>query len=127
MNKQIKRTERGWPGHFICSDSCIFRRNTLLEYFRFKIVISTVGNMIRNSERHEVGCNRNYETMCFHAKKEGIYWDADVERRVDFDSEWMIEKLSTTSDQKANEMHDNVVSEIEKKLLSGDFKEGDTD
>ena len=68
-------TERGWAGHFICSDRCQFRRNTLIDFGKKKIIVSTVGllRLERDDKKFEtVGYNRFYETMALEAKKEGI-------------------------------------------------------
>ena len=121
----IKRTERGWIGHFICGSRCKFRRNTLLEYDDIKIVVSTVGNLWLSrddSEPETVGCGRYYETMAFHSNKnDTIYHDADTTNQVDFDSEWSIDYYDTEDvDNVANDMHETVVSEITDKLLQGD-------
>jgi hypothetical protein len=119
--KAKKITERGWAGHFICADRCTFRRNTLLDFGRKKIIISTVG-MMRDNEKdgnfYTIGAGgRYYETMAFHAKKEGPYWDIDVSRQISFKSEWAIcagslKELPRDADNKANDMHDTVVSEL---------------
>jgi hypothetical protein len=117
-NHGLIKQERGWAGHFICSDSCLFRRNTLLIYNGIKIVVSTVGILFRNGEIQTIGHNRYFETMAFHAKeKDTRYNDADVTKQVSFDSKWSIDKQD--ADDKANEMHEAVVSEIENKLLLG--------
>lgn len=124
--EEVKRTERGWAGHFICSDRCLFRRNTLLEYNDIKIVVSTVGAMVNiHSENYpnnpkfaSIGYERYYETMAFHTdKKDTRYNDIDVSKQIYFDSKWQIEKLD--SDDAANIMHENVVDEIIEKLLQG--------
>jgi len=113
---KVKRTERGWPGHFICADRCLFRRNTLLEHGDIKIVVSTVGAM------ETVSCDRYYETMVFHSKKDDKkYHDIDVNKQVDFDSKWEINVLD---DVKANRMHEKVVREISRELLAGNKYEG---
>lgn len=120
----VKRTERGWAGHFICADRCLFRRNTLLECGETRIVISTVGLMLdqlnKGNERKfaEIGCNRHFETMAFHAQHDGRYWDADVEKQVYFDSDWAIE--DPDADDRANDMHEVVVAEISDRLTKGE-------
>ena len=85
---EIKKTERGWPAHFICADRCVFHRNTLLEYQNIKIVVSTVGLMhsfLKKGEFEEIGLNRYYETMVFHANHNDTrYYDIDVSRQIGF-------------------------------------------
>lgn len=112
----IKRTERGWPGHHICAERCQFRRHTLLESGEVKIIISTVGRL-RDYQANKfinVGCGRNFETTAWHAKYDGRYWDMDVERQFHFSSPWQIKELD--AEDKANNMHEKVVEEIIEKL-----------
>lgn len=121
--KEVKRTERGWAGHFICSDSCKFRRNTLLECGETKVVVSTVGNYFNSrGEYDQVGLDRDYETMVFYVDpRTGAYNDIDVERQIWFESPWafQIKKGDKYPDLKANEMHETVVQEITEKLAKG--------
>ena len=120
--KEVKRTERGWAGHFICSGSCMFRRNTLLECGDIQIVVSTVGAMFDGrGEMQEIGLNRHYETMAFHVDpKSGDYKDADVNREIWFDSPSALKwHKKGFIDNEANEMHEAVVEEISDNLAKG--------
>lgn len=130
----VEITERGWAGHFICADKCRFRRNTLLEYKDKKWIVSTVGAMPQSqimrsipefcSENgfETIGFHRYYETMAFEAQpvknEKGyiIYYDADVKKQIDFDSDWAIDNCNFETDKQANEMHDKVVEELSKKI-----------
>lgn len=119
----MKITERGWAGHFICADRCLFRRNTLIEHGDKKIVVSTVGNMVDihvkgyPNEIHidEIGCERYFETMAFEAKLNDEFLDADVSKQINFNSDWCISK--PWKEKEANEMHDAVVMEISNSLF----------
>ncbi len=118
--RKVKRTERGWAGHFICAHRCRFRRNTLLEYRKIKIVVSTVGLMesSMNNKFETIGLDRHYETMAFHSNgKDSRYHDIDVSRQIYFESPWSISELD--ADDRANDMHEKVVAEISKGLLNG--------
>lgn len=115
MNENVIRTERGWAGHFICANSCRFRRNTLLEYKDKKWVVSTIGCMVTDSLQ-EIGLDRHYETMAFEARYDAPYWEANVEKEIDFESTWAIYGVDMYSDQKANEMHEKVVEELMQKI-----------
>ena len=124
MGNKVKRTERGWPGHFICGDKCVFHLNTLLEYGNQKIVVSTVGNMVLRKDvpPEEIGCDRHFETMVFHAVPQGAYIDMDVKSQISFESEWAIKRTEMNEsyvDNLANDMHENVVEEISQRMVSG--------
>lgn len=120
---KVKRTERGWAGHFCCADRCLFRRNTLLEYGEVRIVVSTIGSVLDDRDKKErkfveVGPDRYFETMAFHAHLEADrYWDANVDREISFNSPWVIGEVD--ADDKANDMHEAVVAEITEGLESG--------
>ena len=118
----VKRTERGWVGHFILGHRCLFRRNTLLEHNDTNIVISTVGNLMKKDEPisgiEEIGIGRYYETMAFHAKLNDEYKDADVSRQITFAAAWNLEEPGL--DKEANNMHETVVDEIIRRLKAGD-------
>ena len=128
MNKVV-RTERGWAGHFICGNECLFRRNTLLEYKDLKVVVSTVGAMpnhlpnIYGKEKFmQIGSNRYYETMVFHSKTDdNKYHDIDVQREIGFKSPWCVRLINEDTDNTANKMHEDVVAEITNKLMKGDI------
>lgn len=121
---KLKITERGYAGHFIGSNSCSFRRNTLIEYGNKKVIVSTVGNYqpdiikeLPERIQHEIGINRTYETMAFLAKKEGPYWEANVSQEFPFKSNWALSELEYETDAKADEMHEKVVKEISNNLI----------
>ena len=114
---KLMHTERGWGGHFIGGSSCLFRRNTLLEYKDKKWVVSTVGNFISSKkELSQIGLNRYYETMAFESDIEDKkYHDADVSKQITFDSEWSINFKDM--DNEANVMHETVVNELSEKIM----------
>lgn len=121
MAKKVTTQERGWAGHFICAQSCRFRRNTLITCGDTRLVVSTVGCMednLRGKGFVQIGLDRYYETMVFHSDSNDTrYYDADVSREVSFDSPWAISVLD--ADDKANDMHDTVVNELVDKLKKG--------
>jgi len=124
MSERIKRTERGWIGHYICADHCRFRRNTLLEFGDVRVVVSSVG-MYWDKSRNEyvtVGPGRYYETMAFYAKFDGRFWDADVGRQVTLNGEWCVEELD--GEDRANDMHDARVREVMRRIRSGELNNG---
>lgn len=124
----VKITERGWAGHFICAERCRFRRNTLIEYGDKQWVVSTVGCMVINNKVEPIGHRRWFETMAFVGKKEGEYIDADVSNQIYFDADWgifgdsweeVIEEYPFV-DNIANKMHEQVVEELAEKIKGGD-------
>lgn len=121
--KDVKRTERGWGGHFCCSERCRFRRNTLLECEDVKIVVSSVGlyRLLPTDEKFSaLNCSNSYfETKAFYVDpKDTRYHDADVTKQVFFESKWSIDRVN--ADDEANDMHETVVDEISHRLSTGE-------
>lgn len=124
--EEAKITFRGWAGHFCAADSCRFRLNTLVEFGDIKIVVSTVGLYEPPSRAGrggaarfaEIGMERYFETMAFHAEFENGFWDADVSRQVYFESQWSYG--SPEMEQAANDGHHAVVKEIASRLEAGE-------
>lgn len=89
----MKKTERGWCGHFCCGERCRYRRNTLLEHDDRRVIVSSVGSFIVKPDDKwitNIGCGngsgryRYYETMVFEAQREGAYWEVDASKELDF-------------------------------------------
>ena len=117
---EVKRTERGWAGHFCCSYRCEYHRNTLLEYNGMKVVVSTVGRLRKDmfSDTYEdLGYKRYFETMAFMANEDDKYNDANVERGISFDAKWCLP--SPYMELEADAMHEDVVTELSKRLVDG--------
>lgn len=117
---EVKRTERGWAGHFCCSYRCEYHRNTLLEYNGTKVVVSTVGRLRKDMVSRlyeELGYKRYFETMAFMADEDDKYNDADVEREISFDAKWSLP--SPDMELEADAMHEDVVTELSKRLVDG--------
>lgn len=95
---------KGLPGHFIGSESCIFRLCTIID----KYMISTVGAMYVGSyaERKlmEIGMQRHYETFVFFIDKNGTRKGSEI----DTDSIYIGHNAKTSDeswDKKAEKMH----------------------
>lgn len=80
--------------------------------------MSTVGNYYYHDKPEIIGCERYYETMAFEAVKEGVYWEADVSRQLNFESPWSINECEQETDLKADAMHEQVVKELSETLLA---------
>lgn len=130
MNNIVKRTERGWAGHYICADRCRFRRNTLLEYEDRKWIVSTVGSYC-NPRIDMIGADRWYETMVFEAKLQNGYWDADVSKQIYPEQDCGIYGVSWEQvlaehpcpDNDANDIHERIVEEMIERIVMDNGKE----
>jgi hypothetical protein len=77
---------------------------------------------MRDKESEEIetiGYNRYFETMAFRGYENSGYIEADIHNQIQFDSEWAISDCEHDADGRANDMHENVVQEIMKKLPMG--------
>lgn len=125
MEDKVIVQERGWPGHFICGDKCIYHRNTLLSYHNINIVISTVGNMkgVLTHKTEPIGADRYYETMCFLGRLQGSYVEADVSKQLLLPLTWSIDNVSESTDMIADNMHNNAIMFFREHIKDENFEE----
>jgi|GEM_PF-1976503 len=131
LRRSVKRTERGWAGHYIMGSRCAYHRNTLLTCGEQQVIVSTVGNLrsqdaVLRGGMATLAHERYYETMAFHACQAGGYVEIRAERQIDFASPWKItakkvEDLLDDVDNVADLMHETVVAELMKKLAHGEI------
>lgn len=118
----MRITERGWPGHYICSDRCVFHRNTLLSHKGKNIIISTVGRSKSKSGGlpDTIGYNRYYETRVFEGKKYKGYIDLAVEKEIAIPNiQCAIKEINWESDLLANNMHEEAIKKVKQLLREG--------
>ncbi len=120
----VKRTERGWAGHYIMAYRCFFRRNTLLERGEERIVVSTIGGQCVDykGERvvggmETVGHDRHFETVVFPAIFSMGVWECDPDaNEIAFSSPRHLRARLPAGDPQnsvdANDMHEAVVAEL---------------
>lgn len=120
----MKTTERGWPAHFCCVSSCIFRRNTLVDSEVDQggmVVVSTVGDMRRNNKTETITIDgAYYETKAFVAEFRKGYWEADISHEITLESKHYLHECEYMSDLEANIMHDKAVLEIQQRIKAGE-------
>lgn len=80
------RRYRGYPGHFIASDSCLWHLHTLVPGFKISSVGDYRPSYLRKGdslpERQAIGVDRFYESMVFCVDTEGS--ELFPGREVDF-------------------------------------------
>jgi hypothetical protein len=128
----VKVTYRGWAGHFICADKCMFRLNTLIEGNKQKIVVSTVGNMVvidkdNNKKIESIGyCGvpdkegRFFETMVFVGHKQQGFIEANTSKQISLPASmsWAWGQ-GVENEKKAQKGHEKAVSWVVKQLEAG--------
>ena len=114
----MKRTERGWAGHYIMAPYCTWHRNTLIEHSDGRgVVISSIGACSPKQDGHHemIGAGRYYETMLFRAKKDGPYIEADTSRELSVceNMKWCVnEEPAIGVDLKAEAIHEEHVKYV---------------
>jgi hypothetical protein len=117
-DKSVIKTELGWAGHFILSNLCQFKRNTLVEYEDTRVVVSTVGQMLMDGRVEALDLKHTYyETMAFYALDNTPA--ADTTRQIYISSKNKIYEKDVK--EAANRMHNGVVEEISGKIISGEI------
>lgn len=114
---KITTKERGWAGHFIAAEHCLFRRNTLIKQTKGKsYIVSTVGAYKLNNKIEKIGYTHYYETLVFESKTKNGYTEADVTKEIKINNPQFIKEMKKESDKKADEMHERIIKEIVNKL-----------
>lgn len=123
-NREVKVTYRGWPGHYILGDRCVFHLNTLLEAGQARVVVSSVGNL--RSQGHlshasePIGSLVNphyFETKAFWAQEKDGYWEAATSNEIKLLlPETVVRNLDPGCDEQAQRIHEAAVQVVTEQL-----------
>jgi len=114
MKYKVERTERGWAGHHDASDKCKFRRNTLVQDYKYNgVVVSTIRalyNTAAIANYDQLGIGYYYETKAFKAWWNGEFWQANTNVIVCHETSSKFHMPD--SDFAVNIVHENAVNKI---------------
>ena len=137
---RVMRTERGWASHYCNNFTCGYRRSTLLEFGKQRVIVSSVGREYndKNEIRPLVAMsNPIYESMIFPARESRVdgEWVIDARKALYPCDALFIEdvkapgspentsgiRLLAQSDAMADKMHEKTVTAVMEHMMKGTY------
>lgn len=122
MENEIKTTERGWVVRTYSQSGLRFSRNTLVEFYNLKVIVSTVGRLCLLGLNEPIPLPEGgyYNTKAFIPKESSKYdHNIDINKEIVIGCKNAIDHFDEDTDNEANEMHENAVKWVCEQLKKG--------